>query len=80
MKSKLLFCLLMTVLLITGLAQAQQPAARSRALGYLDLEALLTRGPPQCILARAARGWLCEGKNIIDSSTGCRTKASTGYP
>ena len=35
MKSKFLLCLLMTVLLITGLAQAQQPKKVSR-LGYLS--------------------------------------------
>src|SRR4030095_2461011 len=35
MKSKLLFCLLITVLLITGLAQAQQPKKVAR-LGYLS--------------------------------------------
>ena len=70
MKLKLLFCLLMTVLLITGAAQAQQPKNIPK-IGFLsrDIHPADSRAPAPRNLEAFRQGLrdlgYIEGKNII---------------
>jgi hypothetical protein len=64
MRSKLHFCLLMTVLLITGSAQAQQPGKIAR-IGFLDPSTASSMAGLLEVFRQELRklGWI-EGKNI----------------
>jgi ABC-type uncharacterized transport system substrate-binding protein len=66
MKSKLLFCLLITVLLITGSVEAQQPTGKIPRIGYLTAAPLsgLAKQTDAFRQGLRALGYV-EGKNII---------------